>query len=204
MFFGGLEVHDGADRDARAIGGAPGIVEADVVELRSQSQVRQNANINAAAKTIGEVGGRAAAVARGQMAGTCQELNKGSDLGWVVHDDARAEQEGVGVERNAARRGVVAAEVADDTEEGDGLVSDRAADAILIDAAGIAQTEVGVADGGVDGGLGARRKGEQQQSQAEYEQAFHRNRSFRELLRVELRSQSSSVRAGWGPTPTAE
>gem|GEM_PF-5417176 len=37
------EMDDGAERDAGAIGGAAGIAQADVVELRAQCQMRQNA-----------------------------------------------------------------------------------------------------------------------------------------------------------------
>ena len=51
------EADDGADRNARAVGCAPGIVEADVIELRAQSQVRQNTDIHAAAGAESEVSG---------------------------------------------------------------------------------------------------------------------------------------------------
>jgi len=73
---------------------------------------------------------------------------------------------------------VVAAEAADDTEPAVGVIGDRAADAVLIDAPGTTQVKIGVTDGGVDG-LGARRKGEEEQPETKQEQAFHRNRSFR-------------------------
>ena len=92
------EVDDGAKRNARAIRRTAGIVKADVVELRAQCQVGQNGHINSAADTIGEIRSGAAARACGQMRGTREKLNKGTDLGWVVHDDARAKEKRVGVQ----------------------------------------------------------------------------------------------------------
>jgi len=83
---------DGADRYARAIRRHSRIADADVIELRPHRQVGQDANINAAADAKGEVGGGAAPVACGQMRGTGEELRKRSELGWVVHDDSRAEE----------------------------------------------------------------------------------------------------------------
>ena len=56
----------------------------------------------------------------------------------------------------------LAVEVADDTEPPVGVIGDRAADAVLVDVPGTTQAEIGIPDGGVDG-LGARRKGEEEQ-----------------------------------------
>ena len=89
------EVNDGADRDARTIRGTAGIVEAHVVKLRAQRHVGKNTDIHAAANAIGEVGIGTAAGPCGEMPGTRQELNKRSELSWVVHDDARAEEKRV-------------------------------------------------------------------------------------------------------------
>ena len=50
-----------ADREARAIGGLAGVAQADVVQLGAQSEVRKKTDIHAAAETIGELVGRAAA-----------------------------------------------------------------------------------------------------------------------------------------------
>src|SRR5580693_9260195 len=72
------EADDGADGDARAIGGAAGIVESDVVDLWAQGEVWENADIHAAAKAVGEVIVGAAAVAKSDVAGAPQKLNKGS------------------------------------------------------------------------------------------------------------------------------
>lgn len=161
------EADDGADRDALAVGGTAGIVQADVIELRAQSQVRQNTDINAAANAIGEVGRGTAgsSEACGQMPSTCKKLNKGSEIRWVVHDDARAEEKRVRVEGNAAGGGVVAAEITDDTQVGDGFVGDGTADTVLIEVCAAAEVEVGVADGSV-GGLCARRNGEDDHREA--------------------------------------
>jgi hypothetical protein len=57
------EANYGAKRDTRAVSRASGIVQADVIELRAQREVGQNAEIHAAANAIREVGIRAAAVA---------------------------------------------------------------------------------------------------------------------------------------------
>ncbi len=62
----------------------------------------QNTDIHAAAKAIGEIVAGRAAGAIGQMPGTREELDEGSELRWVVHVDARAKHESVRVERNAA------------------------------------------------------------------------------------------------------
>ena len=169
---------DEAEREARAIGGLDGVAQADVVQLGAQSEVRKKTDIHAAAETIGELVGRAAAGSGGQTRPANQELRKGIEFGGVAQRHAGAEEIGVGVEGNAAGRGVVAAEVADDTEPPVGVIGDGAANAVLVDAPGTTQAEIGVADGGVDG-LGARRKGEEEQPEAKQEQSSHRNRSFR-------------------------
>ena len=57
------EANYGAERDTRAVGRASRTVQADVVELRAQREVGQNAEIHAAANAIREVGIGAAAVA---------------------------------------------------------------------------------------------------------------------------------------------
>ena len=168
---------DEAEREARAIGGLDGVAQADVVQLGAQSEVRKKTDIHAAAETIGESVGRAAA-GSGQARPANQELRKGIEFGGVAQRRAGAEEIGVGVEGNAAGRGVVAAEVADDTEPPVRIIGDRAANAVLVDAPESTQAEIGVADGGVDG-LGARRKGKEEQPEAKQEQSSHRNRSFR-------------------------
>jgi len=64
LFGAASEANDGADRDASAIGRAAGIMQADVVELRAQREVGQNAQIHSAANAIREVGIGTASVAK--------------------------------------------------------------------------------------------------------------------------------------------
>src|SRR5439155_20694104 len=170
---------DEADREARAIGGLARDTQANVVQLRAQCEVRKETDIHAATEAIGKLVRRAAAGTSGQTRPTQQELRKGSVFGGAAQGRAGAEEIGVRVEGNASGRGVVTAKVADDTEPVAGVIGNRAADAVLVDAPGTTQPEIGGADGGVKGGLGARRKGVEEQPEAEQEQAFHRNRSFR-------------------------
>src|SRR6267143_4839698 len=145
---------DEAEREARAIGGLAGVAQADVVQLRAQSEVRKKSDIHSAAQAIGKLVGRAAAGSGGQTRPANLELRKGIELGGVAQRHAGADEVGISVEGNAAGRGVVAAEVADDTEPPVRIIGDRAANAVLVDAPGTTQAEIGVADGGVDG-LGA-------------------------------------------------
>jgi len=64
LFGAASEANDGADRDASAICRAVGIMQANVVELRAQREVGQNAQIHPAANAIREVGIGTAAVAK--------------------------------------------------------------------------------------------------------------------------------------------
>src|SRR6266480_2902884 len=141
---------DEAERGSRAIGGLAGVAQADVVQLRAQSEMRKKTDIHAAAEAIGKLVRRAAGTS-GQTRPAKQDLRKGSDLGGVAQRQTGADEIGVSVEGNAARRGVVAAEVADGTEPAVGIIGDRAADAVLADASGTPQAEIGVTDRGVDG-----------------------------------------------------
>lgn len=166
LFAEASEANYGAERDTRAVDRASGIVQADVVELRAQREVGQNADINAPANAIREVGIGAAAVAKRQMPGTRQKLSKRSDLRRVVHDDSRAKKKRVGIQRNTAGRGVVAAKVTNDPQKGDWFICDRTADTILAEVGAASQVEVRVANGSVGGGLGARRYGKEEQSKA--------------------------------------
>jgi hypothetical protein len=173
QFAQNLEADDRAHRDPRAIRRAAGIVESDVVELRTYGQVRKYSEIHAAAKAIREVGIGTEAVACREVPGARQELNERSYFRRVVHNDARAEHICVGIKGNAAWRSVIAAEVPDYTQVRDWLIGDRTADAILVEVCAAAEVEVRIADGSIDVGLGVRRHGEEEQSQTEHEQAFH-------------------------------
>jgi len=63
LFAAASEANYGAERDTRAVDRASGIVQANVVDLRAQREVGQNADINATAKAKREVGIVAVAVA---------------------------------------------------------------------------------------------------------------------------------------------
>jgi hypothetical protein len=191
---------DEAQGHAGAIGRKAGIVQADVVELGAQRQVWKKTNIHAAAEAISKLVGRSATGTGGQTGAAKQRLPEGSQFGGVAERQPGAEEIGVGVEGNATRRGVVDAKVADETEPAIGIVRDGAADTVLVEAAGATQAEIGIPDGGVDG-LGRRANGEAEQPQAKNEKSFHRNQPFREIVRVEMRSQMSAGKAGLATVP---
>ena len=56
LFTAASEANYGAERNTRAVDSAARIVEADIVDLRAQREVGQNADINAAAKAERELG----------------------------------------------------------------------------------------------------------------------------------------------------
>src|SRR5580704_12925016 len=99
------------------------------------------------------------------MAGTRQKLKKRSDPRRIVNNDSRAKEKGVGIQRNAAGGGVVAAEVTDNANIRYGLIGQRTADAILTEVRAASQVKVGVAGGGVERGLGVQRNGKEEQRQ---------------------------------------
>src|SRR5437016_12920392 len=105
------EMDDEVERGSRTIGGLDGIAQVVVVQLRAQSEVRKKTDIHAAAETIGKLVRRAAAGSSRQTRPAKQDLRKASDLGGVAQRQTGADEVGVGVEGNASRRGVVAAEV---------------------------------------------------------------------------------------------
>ena len=154
-----LEMDDETGGDACAIGVPAGGIEADVVYLGAEGQVRKEAEVHAAANAVCKLVGRAAASSGGDARAAQESLNEWVDLGGIAQSQARAEKIGVGVQRNASRRRVVAAKIADSADPVVEIICDRAADAVLVDAAGASQAEVGVADGGVNG-LGPRGDGE--------------------------------------------
>src|SRR6266404_7751746 len=80
---------------------------------------------------------------------------------------------------------MVTAEVADDAEPVVEVIGDRAADAVLIEAAVAPQAEVGVAQRGVDR-LGAGGDGKDGQSQEQEDELFHTIRSFRGIESVPI------------------
>ena len=151
-----LEVDDDAGRDARAVGVAAGRVEADIVNLGPEGQVRENRKIHAPAEAPGKLAVGPATAANRYARAADQGLCEGRQLARVTQGKSRAEQIRVRIHGNTGRGRVVATEIAHQTKPSVGVIGDRAADAILVESTGAAQAEIGVADGSVDG-LGARR-----------------------------------------------
>src|SRR6266568_1287367 len=126
------EMDDKSDRNARAIGGLAGVAQADIVHLWAQSEVRKKTEIHATADAEGKlVGGKSASA---ETRAAEQGLRERIDFCGVAKSQARAEEIGVGIKGNAAGRGVVGAEVADKTEPAIGVISERTAHPVLVDA----------------------------------------------------------------------
>jgi hypothetical protein len=189
-----LEVDDETGGDAGAIGVTAGSVQADVVELGAEGQVRKDAEIHAATDAIGKLVRRTP----GRDARAAKEgLHEGVDLGGVVEGQTRPEEIGVGVKRSAAWGSMVAAKVADDAKPIMDIVGNRAADTVLIEAPGATETEVGVAEGGIYG-LGARRDSEYRHCNQEEDELFHTVRSFRAFESVRIRATGGKDGLGAG------
>jgi len=149
---------DEAGGDSGAVGAAAGCVEADVVELRTEREVGQNAEVHAATKAIGKLAVGAATTAESEAGASDEALHKWRDMAGITEGKPGTEEIGVGVQGDAAGRGVVATNVGDDTEPPFGVIGDGTADTVLVDSAGTAEAEIRVAAGNVDG-LCARRTG---------------------------------------------
>ena len=156
---------DQAGGDSGAVGMAAWRVEADVINLGTEGEVWKETPIHAAAEAVSELVAGAAAAANGDAGASDEALHKGRDMGGVVQRNARAEKIGVGVDRNAGRRTMIAADIRDYAEPAIGVIRNGAADAVLVESAGAAKAEIGIADARVNG-LGARRNGEEEEAQA--------------------------------------
>jgi hypothetical protein len=188
----GLEVDDEAGGDAGAIGVAAGSVEADVVQLGTEGQVWKEAEIHAAANAIGKLVGRTS----GTDTRTAKEgLRERMDVGGVTHSEARADKIGVGIQGNAAWRVMVATEISGDPEPMVEIVSNRTANAVLVETSGASQAEVGIAERGIYG-LGARRDNEYGHCDQEKDELFHRVRSFRALKAFQLEPEARRTGRG--------
>ena len=179
-----LEVDDEAGGEAGAIGLAAGGIQVDVVQLGTEGQVRKDAKVHTAADAIGKLVGR---TPRRDARAAKEGLHEGMDLCGIAHGEARAEEIGVGIKRNAAWGGVVAANVSHNTKPMVEVIGNRAADTVLIEATGATEAEVGVAEGGIHG-LGARRESEYGHSNQEKDELFHTVRSFRAFESVRIRA----------------
>src|SRR5689334_12309074 len=152
-------------RDTSAVGGVPGLAEANIIDLGPQRKRGEEAEVDAAANAKGEGvrGGGGAGEAGGNVRATDQALNKGVDLGGITGRDARPKHVGKGVQRDASGRGVVAAEVADDAKEAVGVIGQGAAYTVLIDVSAAADVKIGIANGSVNF-LSSRWDGEEHKS----------------------------------------
>jgi len=108
-----LEVDDDACGDARAVGAVAGCIEADIVHLGTEGQVRKESNIDSATEAVRELAVGTAAATDGDAGPADETLDEGSEICRIVQRNARAEEIGVGIDGNAGRRSMIAAEVAD-------------------------------------------------------------------------------------------
>src|SRR6266481_5242848 len=106
---------DQACGDAGAVGAGSRRVEADVVELGAEGQVRQDAEVHASPEAIGKLAVGAATAADRDAGAAQKALNEGREVGRIVEGKPGAEKIGVGIEGNAGRRGMVATNVGDNT-----------------------------------------------------------------------------------------
>src|SRR5262249_22325832 len=84
-----LEMNHEADRDARAVGVASRRVQPDIVDLRPQSKMWQQLQVDASSDAVGElIRGTAAAADRNTRAAE-QPLDKGSDARRIAEREAR-------------------------------------------------------------------------------------------------------------------
>jgi len=115
--------------------------------------VRKQADVHPATNAIRKLVESGAARSSCDARAAEKGLPKWIDLRRVAQSEAGAEEIGVGVQGNPARRSMVTAEIAHDAEPTPAfeIIGEGAADAVLIDAAGASQAEVGVADRGIKG-----------------------------------------------------
>ena len=109
-------MQDNPERHPRAIEGLARVAQTDVVHLRTQSDVRSHTDIDTTAKTKRKLigSGRTASIPSAEPGATHQTLQERIDLGGVAERQARTEQEGVGVKRNAGGCGMINAKITSD------------------------------------------------------------------------------------------
>src|SRR5215831_19817954 len=111
-------MEDKPKRDARAIDGLARVMQADVVHLRTQSDVRKQTDIDAAAKSKGKLigSGRSASIPSTEPGAARQTLHERIDVGGVAKRQARTEQERVGVQGYAGGCGMINAKITGDAK----------------------------------------------------------------------------------------
>lgn len=155
---------DEAGGDTCAIGAAARRIEANIIYLRANGEMRKQADIHATAEAISKLAIRAATITNGDAGTSHKALHERRDVTWIMQREARAEEIRVRIDRRTGRGGVIAADVGNDTKPVIRVVGDRAAEAILIESARATETEIGVADAGVGSRLSARGSGEAKQA----------------------------------------
>src|SRR5215467_4972978 len=152
-----LKMNSEGNGNTGAIDRLPRVPNSDVVHLRPQGDVGEKSKVHSAAKAVSKVVG-VAQPGEIDMRAPDHALHEGTDARRVAEHQARTEQVCIGVRGHASRRCMVGAKIASNAEP---MVvhGDRATDAVLIEAIGIAQTKVRIAYGSV--GLRVRRNGEE-------------------------------------------
>src|SRR5215472_11576890 len=112
------EMEDNPQRDACAIDGLARVTQPYVVHLRTQSDVRNHTDIDAAAKSKGILigSGRSASIPSAEPGAAHQTLYEGIDVGGVAKRQARTDQERVGVQGYARRCGMINAKITSDAK----------------------------------------------------------------------------------------
>ena len=109
-------MEDNAERDARGIDGLARVTQTDVIDLRTQSDVRSHTNVDTAAKSERKLigSGRSAAIRSAEPGATHKTLHERIDVGGVAQGQARTEQERVSVKSNAGGCGMINAKITND------------------------------------------------------------------------------------------
>jgi hypothetical protein len=117
------------------------------------------------------------------------------DVSGVTQSEARADEIGVGIQGSAAWRVMVATEISGDPEPMVEIVSNRTANAVLVETPGASQAEVGVTERGIYG-LGARRDDKYGHCDQEKDELFHTVMSFRAFKCVRIRAMGGEYGQG--------
>ena len=95
------EMDDEAGGHAGGVGAAAGRVQADIVNLRTEGEVRKDAEIHASAEAVGKLAVGAATAADGDAGASEKALHEGSQFGRIMEGKPGTEKIGVGINGNA-------------------------------------------------------------------------------------------------------
>lgn len=151
-------MNDNGRGNTGAIDGLTRFANANVIDLRTQRQEWRDPNVHSAAKAESKVIGGTEPGST-EMCASNHALGKGTDPRRIPEHQARAKKERRGIRGHTSRRRVIVAKI---TSKAQPVVVERngSADAVLIEAIRVAQAEIGVANGCVDG-LRVRWNGEE-------------------------------------------